>query len=159
MNLGHTKEDRINTVYGGGGILPDIFVPLDTSRNSTYYDDLRRKGILNDYALVYTDDNRKALLKEYADVFAFKKGFILNDKLMEDFISYAAKKDVKKDEAGYKRSEVVIKTQIKALMARDLWNTNAYFVLINDINSFYQKALQSMDNSTFERMKIAESER
>lgn len=147
------------TVYGGGGILPDIFVPLDTTKNSTYYDDLRRKGILNDYALVYTDDNRKALLKEYADVFAFKKGFVLNDKLMADFISYAAKKDVKKDEAGYKRSEEVIKTQIKALMARDLWNTNAYFVLINDINSFYQKALQSMDNSTFEKMKIAESER
>ena len=147
------------TVYGGGGILPDIFVPLDTSMNSTYYDDLRRKGILNDFALVYTDDNRKSLLKDYSDVFAFKKGFDLNDKLMADFFSYAAKKDVKKDEAGFKRSEEVIKTQLKALMARDLWNTNAYFVLINDINSFYKKALQSMDNNTFERMKIAEVEK
>ena len=114
---------------------------------------------MNDYALVYTDDNRKALLKEYTDVFAFKKGFDLSDKLMADFFSYAAKKDVKKDEAGYKRSEEVIRTQLKALMARDLWNTNAYFVLINDINSFYKKALQSMDNITFEKMKIAEVEK
>lgn len=152
----YTNARRV--VYGGGGILPDIFVPLDTSMNSTYYDDLRRKGILNDYALVYTDDNRKTLLKDYADVTAFKKGFQLSDKFMQDFTVYAAKKEVKKDDDGYKRSERVIKTQIKALMARDLWNTNAYFVMINDINVFYNKAIESMTNNTFEKMKIAAAE-
>ena len=147
----------LRTVYGGGGILPDIFVPLDTSMNSTYYDDLRRKGILSDFALTYTDDNRKNLLKDYADVFAFKKGFEMDDLFMQKFIGFAEKKEVKKNDAGYHRSELVIKTQIKALMARDLYNTNAYYVIINDINSFYKKALQSMDDVTFGRFKIAEN--
>ncbi len=145
------------TVFGGGGILPDIFVPLDTSMNSTYYDDLRRKGLLNDYALTYTDDNRKALLKDYADVFAFKKNFEMNDQFMQNFTDFATKKEVKKDDAGYKRSEKVIKTQLKALMARDIFNTNAYYVIINDINSFYNKAVESMDSSIFEKMKIADN--
>ena len=145
------------TVFGGGGILPDIFVPLDTSMNSTYYDDLRRKGILNDFALTYTDENRKTLAKDYADVFAFKKNFDMNEQFMQSFMDFAAKKEVKKDDAGYKRSEKVIKTQLKALMARDMWNTNAYYVIINDINNFYKKAVESMDNNTFERMKIADN--
>jgi carboxyl-terminal processing protease len=144
------------TVYGGGGILPDIFVPLDTSMNSSFYDDLRRKGVMTDFALTYVDDNRKNLLKEYADVFAFKKGFNLNDELLNKFFAYAEKKEVKKDEAGFRRSEKIIRTQLKALIARDLWNTNAYFVVVNDINSFFQKAMISMDDDTFTKMKIAE---
>ncbi len=149
-----TNAKRI--VYGGGGILPDVFVPLDTSMNSTYYDDLRRKGVMSDFALTYTDNNRKNLLKDYADVYAFKKSFELNTEIMNGFFAYAEKKEVKKDEVMYKRSEKLIKTQVKALIARDLWNTNAYYVMINDINSFYQKALISMDDETFLKMKIAE---
>jgi carboxyl-terminal processing protease len=144
------------TVYGGGGILPDIFVPLDTSMNSTYYDDLRRKGILSDFALTYTDNNRKTLLKDYADVHAFRKSFDLSEDVMKSFLAYAEKKDVKKDESGFARSETVIRAQLKALIARDLWNTNAYYVMINDINNFFQKAVQSMDDQTFAKMKIAE---
>lgn len=144
------------TVYGGGGILPDVFVPLDTSMNSSYYDDLRRKGVMSDFALTYTDNNRKTLLKDYADVYAFKKTYELDQQMMASFFAFAEKKEVKKDEAAYTRSEKLIKTQLKALIARDLWNTNAYYVMINDINSFYQKALVSMDDVTFSKMKIAE---
>lgn len=144
------------TVYGGGGILPDLFVPLDTSMNSTYYDDLFRKGIITDYALTYTDNNRKNLLKDYPDVYAFKKDFVLSDEMMNGLISYAEKKDLKKDDVGFKRSEKLIKTRLKALIARDLWNTNAYYVVVNDINNFFQKAMISMDDDTFSKMKIAE---
>jgi carboxyl-terminal processing protease len=144
-------------VYGGGGIMPDIFVGLDTSMSSKYYDDLRRNGIINDFTLNYVDENRANLMQQYTDVYDFKKKFEVTDEFMNKFLAYAEKKKVAKDETGYKTSELLIRTQIKALVARDLWNTNAYYVIINDINVFYKKALESFENNTFEKMKIAEN--
>lgn len=143
------------TVYGGGGIMPDVFVPLDTSMSSKYYDELRRMGVINDFTLSYTDDNRAELKKNYADVFEFKKNFQLTEDFINKFQAYADKKGVKRDEAGFKTSDKLIRTQVKALIARDLFGTNAYYVVVNDINSFYLKALQCLEDKTFERMKIA----
>lgn len=145
------------TVYGGGGIMPDVFVPLDTSMSSRYYDELRRNGILNDFTLTYVDENRAMLKSEYKDVFEFKKKFSISDDFFNRFIAYAEKKSVKKDETGIKTSEKLIRTQLKALLARDLWNTNAYYVIINDINNFYVKAMECLNDKTFEKMKIAEN--
>lgn len=143
------------TVFGGGGIMPDLFVALDTSMSSKYYDELRRNGLLNDFTLTFVDENRKGLLEKYPDVYAFNKSFETEDAFMSRFVAYAEKKGVKKDEAGIKTSEKLIRTQLKALVARDLWNTNAYYVVINDINSFFKKALESLEDDTFARMKIA----
>lgn len=148
-----TNSGRV--VYGGGGIMPDVFVPLDTSMSSKYYDELRRNGVLNDFALSYTDNNRSELMKKYPDVTVFHQQFQITPELTEKFIAYAEKKSVARDDAGFKTSETLLKTQLKALIARDLWNTNAYYVIINDINPFYTKALQSLDDNTFEKMKIA----
>lgn len=145
------------TVYGGGGIMPDVFVPLDTSMSSRYYDELRRNGILNDFTLTYVDENRAMLKSEYKDVFEFKNKFSISDDFFNRFIAYAEKKSVKKDETGIKTSEKLIRTQLKALLARDLWNTNAYYVIINDINNFYVKAMECLNDKTFEKMKIAEN--
>lgn len=143
------------TVYGGGGIMPDVFVPLDTTLTSKYYSDLIRKGVLNEYALSYTDDHRNQMKAKYADAKAFKKEFIIDDKMMEEFYALAVKKGVEKDEKGIATSGSLINIQLKALMARDLWNSSAYFELINDINNIYQKALQSLQDNTFDKMKIA----
>ena len=148
-----TNGGRI--VYGGGGIMPDVFVPLDTSQSSRYYDELRRAGVLNDFTLSYVDDNRANLLSQYKDVYAFKKNFQVTDDFINKFIAYAEKKSVKKDEQGIKTSDKLIRTQLKALIARDLWNVNAYYVIINDINQFVIKALESLEDNTFEKMKIA----
>ncbi|CAN5388643.1 S41 family peptidase [soil metagenome] len=150
-----TNAGRV--VYGGGGIMPDVFVPLDTSNSSKYYDELRRNGIINDFTLSYVDDNRASLIKQYADVYAFKTGFEVTDDFVNKFTAYAEKKLVKKDPEGLKISDKLIRTQLKALIARDLWNTNAYFVIINDINPFYMKALQCLQDDTFSKMKIAAS--
>ena len=149
----NTNAGRI--VYGGGGIMPDVFIPLDTSMSSKYYDNLRRESVLNDFTYAYVDEHRADLLKTYADVFAFKQNFTLTDDFMNKFMALAEKKNVKKDEKGYATSEKLIKTQLRALIARDLWNTNAYYVIINDINPFLIKALQAFDDHTFEKMKIA----
>jgi carboxyl-terminal processing protease len=143
------------TVFGGGGIMPDVFVPLDTGMSSKYYDELRRNGVLNDFALNHVDENRAALKARFADVKSFKTGFDTDEAFMKKFIAYAEKKNVKYDEKGFKSSEKLIRIQLKALVARDLWNTSAYYYIINDINNFYEKALESLRDDTFTRMKIA----
>lgn len=143
------------TVYGGGGIMPDVFVPLDTTLTSKYYSDLIRKGVLNEYALSYTDDHRNEMKAKYANATAFKKEFVIDDKMMQDFYALAVKKGVERDEKGIATSGSLINLQLRALMARDLWNSSAYFEVINDINNIYQKALQSLQDNTFDKMKIA----
>ncbi|MFN5346408.1 MAG: S41 family peptidase [Bacteroidota bacterium] len=141
-------------VYGGGGIMPDVFVGLDTSMSSKYYDELRRNGTLNEFTLNYVDANRAMLLSKYKDVYQFKNDFKITKDFLEDFIAYAEKKNIKRDNAGIKTSEKLITTQLKALIARDLWDTNAYYVIINDINVFMVKALECLKDDTFKKMKV-----
>lgn len=149
----NTNAGRV--VYGGGGIMPDIFVALDTSMNSKYYEELRRKNVLGEFSLSYTDDNRASLKQSYTDVFSFKKGFHTEGDFMSKFTAYAEKKGVKMDDEGFKTSQKLIETQLKGLVARDLFGLNAYYVIVNDINPFYTKALHSLEDNTFEKMKIA----
>jgi carboxyl-terminal processing protease len=141
-------------VYGGGGIMPDVFVGLDTSMSSKYYDELRRNGTLNEFTLNYVDANRTMLLSKYKDVYAFKNDFKISKDFLEEFVAYAEKKNIKRDNAGLKTSEKLITTQLKALIARDLWDTNAYYVIINDINVFMVKALECLKDDTFKKMKV-----
>lgn len=143
------------TVYGGGGIMPDVFVPLDTTMNSKYWQDLRRKGTPNQWALTYVDNNRKDLQAKYSDFETFKKTCTMDDKLMKEFFDYADKNEVKFDSVGYKNSEVVIKTVLKALLAQDMWNLDAYFEIVNEINNPFMVAIKSFSDKTFERNKIA----
>jgi len=74
---------------------------------------------------------------------------------MQDFYAFADKKGVAKDEEALKRSAEIIKAQIKALIARDLYNISAYFYIINKMDDTFQKAVQSIKDNTFEKMKIA----
>lgn len=150
----YTQAKRI--VYGGGGIMPDIFVPLDTSMNSKYHSDLVRKSVMYEFALSYTDKNRKQLVAKYPDIMTFRNNFSVDDKLIEDVVAYGEKKGVVKDSVGLATSYKLLQVQIKALIARDLWNTDAYWQVINDINPFFSKAMESMKNDTFDRLKIAE---
>jgi carboxyl-terminal processing protease len=77
-------------------------------------------------------------------MYAFKKNFVLTEDFLNKFYAYAEKKSVKRNEEGIKKSDRLIKTQLKALVARDLWNTTAYYYVINDINPFLTKALESL---------------
>jgi carboxyl-terminal processing protease len=149
----YTSAKRV--VYGGGGIMPDIFVPLDTSWNSKYQQELVRKSVMLDFALSYTDKNRDKLKKQYPDVATFKSSFVVDDALLNELIAAGEKKGVEKDSAGLARSEKLIRIQLKSLIARDMWNYDAYWQVINEVNDFYQKALECMKDDTFSRMKIS----
>jgi carboxyl-terminal processing protease len=147
----YTQNHR--TVYGGGGIMPDIFIPLDTSFNSKYYTDIWRKGLLNEFATQYIDDNRKTLSQQYTDVNTFVARFNMDDNLMNKFVEYAAKGGVPRDEKGLEASSTEIRYVIKGLIARNLFTVDAYFQVISGIDDEVQKAIDLLhDDSAFKSL-------
>lgn len=85
---------RGRTVYGGGGIMPDIFIPLDTSKYSTFYNELARKGIFGSFTMDYMESHRDEMKAKYPDFEAYKNNFEISDELYADFIKYAKKEGV-----------------------------------------------------------------
>ena len=146
------------TVYGGGGILPDIFVPLDTSENSNYFSEMLRTGVNNDWVMNYTNAQRAALLEKYPDIKAFTAKYELPDNAMKEMIEMLTKKDVPYNEAQFKTSEHAISLRTKALIARNLYDNEAFYVIINDLNPALKKAVQVLQDGTFEKMKLAYSD-
>lgn len=135
------------TIYGGGGIMPDVFVPLDTTENSKYYRDLMAKGIINQYAVDYVDKNRAQIKKGYKDVYDFDKRFSLTDADMKKFIAMGEKDSVKYDDKDYKTSENLLKTVLKGLIARDVFaDPGAYTIVINHRNKDVQEALRVIND-------------
>lgn len=150
----YTPKGRI--VYGGGGIMPDIFVPIDSTRFSDYYTDLVRKGVFNTFTMSYLDKNREKLLKKHPDLAAFKANFVVDEEMFMEFEKQAADEGVKQAETEeHKYPESDLKLQIKAMIARNLWDVNAYFEVINDLDFELQKAVEILkDGSMFSELKI-----
>lgn len=151
-----TMNKRV--VYGGGGIMPDVFVPIDTMQSSAYFGQLVRKGILNTFALAKVDERREQWLAIYPDVASFARRFVIDEVLGDELQAYAAKEGVEPDTAGWQRSKELINLRLKALIARDLWNTSAYWQVINaenPVDRSYQKAVEALANDTFQRMGMA----
>ena len=147
---------RLNgrTIYGGGGVMPDVYVPVDTSEYSTYYRDLTAKGIINQYVIQYVDKNRKNISKQFNTVKAFDNGFTVTDEMMLDFIAMGEKDSVKYDEEKYRTSEQLLKDIIKGLIARDVYgDQSAYNIIINHRNKDLQAAIEVLnDRERFDRL-------
>jgi carboxyl-terminal processing protease len=151
-----TMNKRV--VYGGGGIMPDVFVPIDTVQSSNYFGQLVRRGILNTFALTFVDENRQRLLTEYPDPETFRRSYKVTDALLDQLVAQAAKEEVEPDSAGLERSQALISIRLKALIARDLWDTSAYWQMINSENPVdrsFQRALEVLSDNTFQRMGMA----
>ena len=141
-------------VYGGGGVMPDIYVPVDTSEYSTYYRDLVAKGIVNQYVVSYVDKNRETLKKQYPTLKDFDQQFALTDTDMADFIAMGEKDSVHYDEAKYRTSERLLRTMIKGLVARDIFaDPGAYSMVVNHFNHDVQAALEVLyDDQRFNQL-------
>jgi len=142
------------TVYGGGGIMPDVFVPIDTTFTSDYFGKVSRKGILNEYALKYMDDHRQQLQEKYRNVKEFKAGFDAEKELLEDFIAYAEANDVKRNDDDINTSKKVMIIRLKALIARNLWNTSAFYEIANELNDALAKAIEEINGNSFKKEKL-----
>ncbi|MBX7052644.1 MAG: S41 family peptidase [Flavobacteriales bacterium] len=146
------------TVYGGGGILPDVFVPLDTTDNSAYFSQMIGTGVNNDWVMTYVNKNRDQLLATYPKITDFATKYELPVGAMQEQIDMLTAKDVPYNEQQYRTSERSIKLRTKALIARNLYDNEAFYVLINDLNPALKKAVQILQDGTFEKMKLAYSE-
>lgn len=134
------------TVYGGGGIMPDRFVPIDTTWYSPYYRDLMAQGVFNKFIIKYIDANRKQLLKSYPTEQDFIKKFQIGDDITKGVIDFGEKLDIKFNEEEYRRSENHIRVILKALLASDLYDSASYSRVINEINPTYQEGLRLINN-------------
>jgi carboxyl-terminal processing protease len=140
-------------VYGGGGIMPDLFIPADTSDYSDYYRGLVRKGIVSSYTLEYSDKNRAGLSSEYKTFEDFKKRFNFSSADIAEFIKKAEGSGLKYDDAQFSISKEEILKVMKALVASNLWKINEYFRILNEDDIVIEKALQIItDNSAYNKI-------
>ena len=140
------KTDGGRTVYGGGGIMPDIFIPIDTSFNSKLYTNLVRKGALNRFTTDYALKHRDEMLKEYADFAQFNKQFTVGDNLIEGLKKVAEENKVEWNEEEFKTSEKFIRLQMKALIARNVYEMQQYYEVMLAEDNGVRKAIEILSN-------------
>ena len=133
-----TKGGRI--VYGGGGIVPDFFVPIDTSENSEYYENIYRKGLIYSFAYSWADDHRAALSKltQAEEI----ESYLDRLNVLADFVKYAESKGVQRNEKGLKASETLLKTQIHSYIARNIIGEMGFYPIIKKIDKTLLKAIE-----------------
>ena len=138
----HTlRKNRV--VYGGGGIMPDYFVPLDTTKYTKFHRQLSAKSYIINANLKYIDENRKALKKQYKTFEEFNANFETPESLVDGIIEKAASEDVKPtDKEELATTLPYLKTQLKALIARDIWDMNEYYHVMNETNDIVLKGLE-----------------
>ncbi len=130
-------------VYGGGGIMPDHFIPLDTTHYSRLHRELVAKNAVVSQNLRYMDKNRKQLLKQYPTFQRFKEQFEVPQSLIDDVLREGEKQKVKpKDDEELQRTLPTLRLQLKALIARDLWDMSEYYSIFYEDSEIVKKALE-----------------
>lgn len=134
------KKHRL--VYGGGGIMPDRFVAIDTTGYSNYYRNLVAKGVLNKFAVTYVDKNRNDLKSKYRTIENYIASFNITENHLRDLVDLGQREGVEYVDADFEKSKNVITIILKGLIARDLFDTSSYFQIVNSLNPIYNKAVE-----------------
>lgn len=127
-------------VYGGGGITPDVFIPLDTAGRTSYLTELFMKGAFNQFGFEYADKNRKSLSK--MDMKKFQSAFMIDEKIMNNFFSFSEKLSVKSNPKEAETSKALIKNILKASIARQIWGNNGFYPILNKEDTVILKSLK-----------------
>ena len=144
-SLKYSTKIEHRTVYGGGGIMPDIFVPLDTTRTNQYYRNVTAKNVVLNTSLQYTERNRRSIQRRYRSFDEFNKGYEIGPDVLKMFQDKAKDAKVEFDEAQYQESLPIFKTQLKATIARLIWGMNAYYQVVQDLDETIQRAVKYME--------------
>jgi carboxyl-terminal processing protease len=140
------KTDGGRTVYGGGGIMPDIFIPVDTAYNSKLYTNLVRKGAMNRFTTDYGLKHRDEIKAQYGDFDNFNKNFTVGQDLINGLKVAGEEAKVEWNEEQFKHSEKFLLLQIKALIARNVWETQQYYQVMSSADPGIQKALEILND-------------
>ena len=144
-SLKYSTKIEHRTVYGGGGIMPDIFVPLDTTRTNQFYRNVTAKNVVLNTALQYTERNRRSIQRRFRTFEEFNGGFEVGPDILKMFLDKAKAEKVEYDEAQYQESLIIFKTQLKATVARLIWGMNAYYQVIQELDETIQRAVTFME--------------
>ena len=151
-SLKYATKRLARTVYGGGGVMPDFFVPIDTTLYTDWHRRIVAKGVVIKSTTGYIEHHRKELQSKYKTFEAFNKKFQIDEAFLADLRALAEKEKVAFDEAQYQKSLPMVKAQLKALIARDLWDMNEYYQVINSTNESVRQALKVLREGMYEEV-------
>ena len=133
-------------VYGGGGIMPDIFVPLDTTKVSPMYSAISRNNLILDPMLKYADQNRKSIKRKYKQFDDYIASFEVPQALIDEILEKAKEKGIKpKDDADLAGTIADLRRVLKSLIANNIWDRNEYFRLVNMESDIVNRALDFLN--------------
>lgn len=141
----HTLRNG-RTVYGGGGIMPDEFVPMDTTQYTRYYRSLMAKGVINQFCITYVDQNRKELRKTYPTEKAFLDNFQATPDIMQQLIQRGVNEGVEYNDSDYQTSRPLLENIVKAVIGRDLYETSTYYKVMNPTQDIYRRGLDIIND-------------
>lgn len=144
-SLKYTTKVLERTVYGGGGIMPDVFVALDTTRMNNYHRDLVAKGILSKTVVEYLTAKRKSLLKTFPTFEQFDDAFQAGE-LLHTLIANGTQEGVAFDQTAFDAAQPLIELQLKALLARDLYGNGCYYRIMNTQNDIVQRGIEVLEH-------------
>ncbi len=133
-------------VYGGGGIMPDVFIPIDTVGFNQYYTSLRRNNIIYEFVLDYIDNNRNRLKEEYPLFESYKADFDVSSEMIEEIVAEGEKQGIDRNEESLNSSLDIMKKELKALIARDIFTRNEFYQIIFQDDTAVKKALEVIEN-------------
>lgn len=139
------KTAKGRTVYGGGGIMPDFFVPLDTTWQSPFLNKLIGRNIIQEYAFRYANENRKQL--EESGYKKFKEDFKITSAMYSDLMDLGEKNDVKRNEKDLEENRYMFDIYVKSQIARRIWDNEGLYPIFNETNEVLQSAVEIFENS------------
>ena len=152
-SLRYTTLRSKRVIYGGGGIMPDRFVPFDTTQYTKYYRSLVAKGVINTFSVNYVDKKRKQLKRQYKTEEDFCSRFSVSDDMVEELTQLGLREKVEINKEELKTSAPLIRRVLKSMIARDLWTMDAYFRVYNEENDIVQEALRIIsDDALYDRV-------
>ena len=152
-SLRYTTLRSKRVIYGGGGIMPDRFVPFDTTQYTKYYRSLVAKGVINTFSVNYVDKNRKQLKRQYKTEEDFCSRFSVSDDMVEELTQLGLREKVEINKEELKTSAPLIRRVLKSMISRDLWTMDAYFRVYNEENDIVQEALRIIsDDALYDKV-------
>lgn len=148
------------TVYGGGGITPDLLTPIDTTDITPYFINLVRRGVVNEYAVVYLDAHRGHLVKEYPEFGEYAARFAVTDTMLKEVAALGTKHGIALNEAEFAVSEPLVRMQLRAIIAQKSFGIEAFYRVVNDTeNVMYRRALEVLKAWNTEGKNLLEPEK
>ncbi len=147
------------TVYSGGGIMPDVFVPYDTSGVNDMYRILSRGGYINSFGLTYLNENRKKIEKQYPDFQTFKVKFEADKNIMDEFFKYvkAENPEFTYTSEEYDFCKDMLHMRVKAGLAQDMWGISEFYQIYNETDEILLKAIKVLEDNSYNQMNLSEN--